>query len=125
MRSKNVIGVIGRLDRNEENQFDAETFIKQCQNRLKTDPTYKQSDFDMDQIRCKVLKMPPNPVQNVQKPNNVDTSADCFAIDDDFFNDLDTFTPNHYDNAYADRFSSDSLSMMNLATPESQSLFFY
>lgn len=138
MSSRNVIGVIGgRLNDEKVNKFDADTHIKQCQERLQNDPNYKQSHYDMDIIRCTVLKMPPNHVQNVQSRNaDAGVGKDCSKIasnhdndvDLEFFNDFVDYTPNHYENDRRnfDRFSTDtSMPMMNLATPESHSSFFF
>lgn len=137
MSSRNVIGVIGggRLTTKKENQFDARKFIAQCQERLKTDPNYKQRDFDVDVVRCNVLKMPPNGMRTViTEPNSHWDGNGAELVpnnhDDDIFNGFDTFTTNHRGKNNGNnvgRFSHNPspLAMMNLATPESHTSFFF
>lgn len=143
---RNVIGIIsGKSSAVEKvNQFDADKYIKQCQERLKTDPNYKQSDYEMDFVRCKRLKMPPNHVQNV-KPSDVRNNDERSKImhinnidddhdDDDFidFFDLCSTANNNNNHNYSGNFhqfspdsSMDLMDLMNLATPESHSSFFF
>lgn len=134
LSSRNVIGVVGGRPLTEKVNFDADTFIKQCQERLKTDPKYKQSDYDVDFARCKALKMPPNRVMTNDNwdakgcSELVSNEHDFGDDDDDIFNGFDTFTTNHYDkqNDNVRRLPhGPSLSMMNLATPESRTSFFF
>lgn len=133
MSSRNVIGVIGggRLATENVNGFDADKYIQQCQQRLKTDPHYKQCDYDVDVVRCKALKMPPNRLQNVQPTRRCDKNVFNLTAnndDGDIFNGFDTFITNPHDknNGNAGRFPHNPpLSTMNLATPESRSSFFF
>lgn len=145
MSTRNVIGIVGgRLNDNKVNKFDADTHLKQCQERLKTDPSYTEQKYKMDEIRCTVLGMLPNHVQNLQsknandgqicstitdnnykKPNNDEYDEDD---DDSCLDDFEDFTSNEFgnDNRNFDRFSPDStMDMMNFSTPESRSSFFY
>lgn len=131
MSSRNVIGVVGdgRLAA-KANEFDAEKYIKLCQERLKNDKNYKQRDYDMDVARCKALKMLPNHMANKQSNDKCDDNDFILTtneFDDDIFNGFDDFNTNHNGNNYgnAERFShSPSLSMMNVATPDSRTSFF-
>lgn len=130
--SRNVVGVIGgRSTIDNVNKFDADKVLEQCLERLKTDPNYKQNDYDVDVTRCKALKMQPNGVQTVQSNNVWDGNGSKLIPNnhnDDVLNGFNPFPINHYNknNGNVGRFSHDpSMSMMNVATPESRTSFFF
>lgn len=148
MSSRNVIGVVGGRLYNRVNEFDTNAYLKQCQERRQNDPNYTEQQFNIDRSRL-ALKMPPNYVQNVQSSIARDDEIDStFAVngsnyddddggdgDDDYddsgLDDFDDLSTNQHviDDRFFDRFSPDSsmaeIDMMNLATPESHSSFFY
>lgn len=137
MSSRSVIGVVGgRLNHDNMPKFDAEPYLKQCRERLETDPNYTERQFKMDETRCKVLKLPPNHVQQAQASNaeadktwsTIANKSDAYDFEDDLFNGFDDLTTNQCDRNIHNLggFSPDStLDLMNLATPEGRSSFFY
>lgn len=65
----------------KQSEANADELMKQCQERLKTDPNYGMNNYEMDFIRYKVLKLLPE--NRDTKPN--DTSLMTDDEDDQLF----------------------------------------
>lgn len=120
---KNIFANISRPS--NESKFRTDDFIKKCEERLRTDTNYKQKDFDLDVIRCKLKLTPP---QKQMKPYNEQTSSNF----NNYYNDDDDGDNDHlsqFDMSVSAQYKTDQSfsdhSMMNFATPDNYSTFHY
>lgn len=110
--SRNVFAKIDRPP--VKSTFNTDDLIKRCEERLKTDPNYKSTDFRQDVMRIKILKMEPEiTVKEVQV-----NDENCYELSSDGGEGI-SISPENFDEFYDDDFP-----MMNLATPESYTPFF-
>lgn len=116
---KNIFASVSRPS--NESKLRSEDFIEKCKERLKSDTNYNQKDFDLDVIRCKLKLTPP---QKKMKPCNEETTFafDDTDDDDDHLSQFDISVCNQCEN---DQVFSDRNSMMNFASPDNYSTFFY
>lgn len=79
--------VFSRISCNEKkSEVHADELLRQCKERLRTDPNYNSNDYDMDYIRLRVLKFVPEKHTEQSKKENLmpDSEDDFFLADHSF-----------------------------------------